>query len=358
MDLITRSTAPSAADRLQVVELESDDRRWLRLVEELTAASPFHHPTWQAALGDAYGLQCRILGLQTEGDLVAGVPFVRVRRLRRRVTVSLPFTDHCPPLARSDRDLAQLLQEALAGAWRDQAVELRSSIPPTSGLVTRQVAVRPVLELEQDPPSLWRRLRKDHKRSVQQARRLGVRVRFGQAESDLVVLRRLQLATRRRLGVPMQPAILFAAIQRHVLDQGRGFVAIAESPGGDPIAAGLFLHHGEIVVHKYSASLADAWGLRPNHLLVWSALAWACEHGYRSFDFGRTDLEAEGLRLFKAGWGARELPLEYTWTAGATPATGRGAASGRVLQGLGVLIRHSPPLVCQMLGQVLYRHAA
>ena len=61
----------------------------------------------------------------------------------------------------------------------------------------------------------------------------------------------------------------------------------------------------------------------------------------------------EGLRSFKAGWATTETPLSYT-TLGA-PAQQRGSAAARAL---GVVIRHSPEVVCKQLGELLYRYAA
>jgi hypothetical protein len=44
------------------------------------------------------------------------------------------------------------------------------------------------------------------------------------------------------------------------------------------------------LIYKYSASDPAYWRLRPNNLLLWRAIQWACENGYHTFDMGRTDL--------------------------------------------------------------------
>jgi CelD/BcsL family acetyltransferase involved in cellulose biosynthesis len=109
------------------------------------------------------------------------------------------------------------------------------------------------------------------------------------------------------------------------------------------------------LTYKYGASDARFWGMRPNHALFWLAIQAACADGYEFFDFGRTDLEDEGLRQFKSGWGGVEEPLEYT-TLG-KPAGGPSRMAGAT-GAARALLRHSPPWVCRAAGGLLYRYAA
>jgi lipid II:glycine glycyltransferase (peptidoglycan interpeptide bridge formation enzyme) len=68
----------------------------------------------------------------------------------------------------------------------------------------------------------------------------------------------------------------------------------------------------------------------PNHLLQWNAIRWACEAGYRIYDFRGvspvrdgvpTQAHLAGLNRFKEGFGARyleyagefDLPLRRGW---------------------------------------------
>jgi hypothetical protein len=80
-------------------------------------------------------------------------------------------------------------------------------------------------------------------------------------------------------------------------------------------------------------------------------IRWACETGLSELDFGRTDLEQDGLKRFKRDWGADELALHHTYAGMETP-SGDGS---RVQQLFVPVIRHSPPGVGRLLG-TLYRH--
>ena len=77
------------------------------------------------------------------------------------------------------------------------------------------------------------------------------------------------------------------------------------------VAGAIFLNLGTRAIYKYGASDLRYQALRGNNLVIWEAIKFFGEHGYRTLDFGRTDLPAEGLRRFKCGWGATERSIEY-----------------------------------------------
>ncbi|HEX6654942.1 MAG TPA: GNAT family N-acetyltransferase, partial [Candidatus Limnocylindria bacterium] len=109
------------------------------------------------------------------------------------------------------------------------------------------------------------------------------------------------------------------------------------------------------VVYKFGASDAGAWSLRPNHLLFWDAIRSACEEGYATFDFGRTDAGQDSLAAFKRSWGATEEPLVYSALGRVAPA---GTSRGMATRLLATVIRHSPSFVCRATGELLYRFVA
>jgi CelD/BcsL family acetyltransferase involved in cellulose biosynthesis len=92
--------------------------------------------------------------------------------------------------------------------------------------------------------------------------------------------------------------------------------------------------------------------LRPNALLLSTAIRWGCEQGYRMLDFGKSHLGNSGLRAFKSGWGATEVPLTYSFLSSRPAESGR----ARLLPLLQAVIRHSPAFVCRAAGQLFYKH--
>jgi hypothetical protein len=51
--------------------------------------------------------------------------------------------------------------------------------------------------------------------------------------------------------------------------------------------------------------------LRANNLVIWEAVRWFAEKDFQELHFGRTDLDHEGLRRFKNGWGTTETRIQY-----------------------------------------------
>jgi len=105
------------------------------------------------------------------------------------------------------------------------------------------------------------------------------------------------------------------------------------------------------VVYKYSASDRSALA---TDLLLWHAISDSGERGLHVFDFGRSELDAEGLRRFKDRWGATERPLGYSVVGERErPHAVRagGGSAGRVL-------RRAPLWVTRLSGELFYRYAA
>jgi lipid II:glycine glycyltransferase (peptidoglycan interpeptide bridge formation enzyme) len=216
------------------------------------------------------------------------------------------------------------------------------------------VGVRHLLPLDGASHDLSQ-LKSSVARHVRASMRAGVRVRVSRSWEDMQTFYRLHAQTRRRLGVPVQPKRFLKAVWQHVVDPGMGFLAMAEDGGGEPIASALFLAHGQALIYKFGASDASRWELKPNHLLFWTAIGWGRENGFRVLDFGKSDIASDGLRRFKSGWGAMEVPLEYMTSGQA----GAGLADSERLAGaLKAVISHSPVLVCRAIGELLYRYAA
>ena len=68
---------------------------------------------------------------------------------------------------------------------------------------------------------------------------------------------------------------------------------------------------GVKAVYKFGASDSNFQSMRPNDLLMWKAIEWYGKNGFQQLCFGRTDLSNEGLRRFKAKWGAEEKIVKY-----------------------------------------------
>jgi CelD/BcsL family acetyltransferase involved in cellulose biosynthesis len=338
--------------------LDINDEAWSRFVAAQPMATCFHQPEWARTLAESYRFRAFVVAHRAQsGEIASGLPLVEVRRPSgRRRWVCLPFSDECSPLAAAG-DLAETVVRHADLLRREQGVaelQVRTDLGPGVGSA-ELVAVTHTAALTSGGDGPWGPLRPraSVRRHVATARRSGVRVRFAETSDDLVrAYYRLHLQTRRRQGVPAQPRRYFQLLWERMVASGRGFVVLAEVDG-QAVAGAVYLIGGTTVTYKYGASDPGSWALRPNHAVMWTAITWASEHGYSSFDFGRTDLDNVGLRRFKESWGAVERPLRYTTFSGHVHYHRARVAT----RALSPVIRHGPAFVCRGLGEVLYRYA-
>jgi CelD/BcsL family acetyltransferase involved in cellulose biosynthesis len=344
-------------DEWHAEELELTGAAWLEFVASRPEALPYHHPAWAATVAEPYGFRGFALVVRDRaGQIAAGLPVVEVKApLRPRRWVSLPFTDVLPPLARNDAAVEELVAELAAHRERQGVgvAEIRAEVQGP-GVHAAGESYAHVLALQQDPDAVFRTFKRSQVQgAIEKGLREGAAVRVGTSPEDLTdVFYALHAQTRRRHGVPVQPRRFFESLWRRIVEPGLGFVLMAEVDAR-PVAGAVFLTWNGGVIYKYSAALPEFSAYRPTNVVLWHAIRWACENGYHTFDFGRTDLDNEGLRAFKRGWGTEERLATYSAIGDRPPAPA--ARSPRIVA---ALVRHSPVALSRLLGELFYRYAA
>ncbi len=338
----------------RITFIDPSDERWMELVIGAPGASVFHHPAWMGVLAECYGYRPFVAAIVDAGGVVnAGLPMMEVSSpLTGRRWVSLPFTDHCAPLYRSAQALEALVSglAALAEERDTPRMEMRSNVLEAIGTPMGRYVLH-TLCLTSNVEQVACRLHRTHRYSVAQAVKKGVRVVLGDRREDVAAFYELHVRTRRRHGVPVQPWLYFERLGE-MLEQGLGMVLRAHHDG-ECVAAAVLLRWQQTLIYKYAASNTAGQELCANHMIVDAAIRWGCEHGYRTLDMGRSEIESTGLREFKARWGAEETALTYSALA-AQPSLSPG--NGKLARALQIVIQSSPPWVCRTAGELLYRH--
>lgn len=344
---------------MQVAAVDIDDPRWSEYVDRHPAAGPFHLPAWASMIADCYRFRAFALTVQdSDGELLAGLPVITVRSPRGALRwVSLPFTDSCPPLIRADaapEEVYALIDEFVLAAASVRGLEVRATLPPGARRHPVTAGYIHTMTLPEDPADLHPD--KGHRNYRNQAVRKGVQVEQGRSAQDVANFYLLHTLTRRRHGVPVQPRRFFDLLLDRLLAPGHGFVATARADD-EILSAGVYLTHNGTLVAKYQGSDPRLPDKRAGYLIDWEMMVAGCTSGCHTLDLGRSDVDADGLRLYKSSWGAVETPLIYTHIA-RTPPTAA-AHHGSIVQGLSrSVIRHSPLWVCRAFGEVFYRWAA
>lgn len=334
------------------------DPRWREFVDRHPDASVFHTVGWLRALKEAYGYEPIAFTTSPPTEALRnGWVFCRVRSwLTGRRLVSLPFSDHCEPLAETTEESVALRAyvESLSAQRQWRCVETRSSQPGLlagSSFRAAKTFCLHRLDLRATADELFRRFHYDCvQRKIRRAEREGLAYEAGRSELLLQTLYGLLRLTRRRHGLPPQPLHWLRSVVSCLGEQSCIRIAFQ---AGRPIAGILTLHHGKRVVYKYGGSDAESHHLGGMMLLFWRTIQEAKQMGAEELDLGRSDLDNPSLITFKDRWAAERSTLTY-WRS--SPGSVLALTEGwRMRYAKGAFAR-LPESLSTLVGRLLYRH--
>ena len=290
-----------------------EHENWNNLILALPNYSFFHTSNWAEILFASYGYRPIYLMENGERSLSALLPVMEVDSfLTGKRGVSLPFTDYCEPLTSEPGQFPALFNFAInygkKHGWK--YLELRSG---QSLLEKEEPSVSYIghtLDLTGGADSIFSNLRDSTKRNIKKAEKENVEIEITNSREAMNEFYRLNSLTRRDHGLPPQPYHFFKNIYDQIIAKHSGFISLA-TQANTVIAGNVYLLLGEKVIYKYGASDRLYQHLRANNLVMWQAIKWCCENGYKSLCFGRTETDNDGLKQFKSGWGTKEHIIKY-----------------------------------------------
>jgi lipid II:glycine glycyltransferase (peptidoglycan interpeptide bridge formation enzyme) len=291
-----------------------------------------------------------------ESELRNGIVFCMIQSwLTGRRIVSLPFSDHCEPLANGPEELNTLIEGLIKEFHKHgcKRVEVRpvSALSVRQGLKASQEFVSHKLDLRDGRERVFRRLHKDCvQRKIRRAERESLTCVEGRSAELLNQFYRLLVISRRRQQLPPQPLDWFRNLLDCLGDQINIRVASKEH---QPIAAIMTLRFKDVLTYKYGCSDHRFHRFGGVQLLLWKAIDQAISNGAREVDMGRSDLDSPGLITFKDRWAAAQSRLIY-WASPAHSATR--SQSGWKLNTAKKIFSHAPTTCLTFVGNLLYKH--
>jgi hypothetical protein len=286
---------------------------WDEMIARHPDATVFHTAAWAKVLSGSYRYR-PVYFASVEGmRLSALLPFMEIRSFLTGVRgVSLPFTDECAPILPNGTDFEKALRPVIdmakAGGWK--TLEVRGTARGGWRVPAAVEYLTHTLDLAEGEEALSAAYSQNLRRNLRKAEKEGVAVEAGASPRAVQEFYRLNCLTRREHGLPPQPFRFFELLREHVLEKGFGTLLLARHKG-EVVSGDVFLHCAGKAIYKYGASDPSALHLRANHLVFREGIRTMIEKGCRTLSFGRTDIEHEGLRRFKIGWGAKETRLQY-----------------------------------------------
>jgi len=330
------------------------DDEWDRIASAQARATVFHTREWLELIVAVSGAELRLCRFEAGGRVAGAAALFLFRRGPFRLAASPPPQAAVPylgPLV-DDALATQALAALCDEARRQGAVYFETRLafePPQADLVAAGFAVEAratfVLDLAPGPEVLWERsLTSACRRAVRKAESSGVIVE--EADLEEILPRYYAMAESVFAKWDRPPPLSLDDYRRIAAAQRRGgpvkvFAARLE---GVVVAAGIFPHGSGAVYYLDGVSDPSGQAARPNNLLHWHVIQWACGAGVRQYDMVGAGIA--GVARFKESFGPALVPYTYAFRnlsqlAGvARAAYARLAPAARSLQyGLGRLLR-------------------
>ena len=334
------------------------DPRWQRFVDSHPHASVFHTTQWLEALHRTYRYEPVVYTTTPPGNpLSNGIVFCRIRSwVSGSRLVSLPFSDHCEPLANA-QEMTELMDSLRVSRDRTRwkYIEVRplqstAAAQPSDLTKTESYSLQ-MLDLAPDLDTLFRNFHKSCvQRKIHRAEREKLVYEQGRSDALLKKFYNLLLLTRRRHGLPPQPLIWF---RNAIASLGDAVLIRIASKDGQAVASIVTIQYRSTLVYKYGCSDSRFNNLGGNSLLFWRAIQDAKKDGLSRFDLGRSETDNHGLITFKENWGAASMPLDYYRLPARQPFHLHSGWRTRVAKGVFSIM---PDTLFAATGKLLYRH--
>ena len=291
---------------------EAKEDEWKKFLDGCDAASIYHTPEWKKILEETFNYKAHYLFVEDDsGKIIGLLPLFHVKsKLTGRRLCSVPFSHVCGPIG--DEDAVNFLIGEGVNLYEDLNVnhlEIRDRID-FEGFQRQSSFSTHVLELSNQPESIFNNLKTDVRRGVRRSIKKGVSVSETKNIRDLEEFYEINCITKKEIGVPCHPWKFFKNLFRFLADDVYLYIARYE---GEIIAGGIMEYFKNDVLYGYGAANPDYLKLYPYNAFIWKSIEDACSNGYNHFDFGRTSYDNVGLINFKKRWGTVETKLCYSY---------------------------------------------
>jgi serine/alanine adding enzyme len=290
-----------------------------RFVNKSAMSSAYHDYRWITVIEKSFGHKCFYLVSEDyDGHITGTLPLVHLNSLFfGNFLVSMPYFNYGGVCAESlpARDL--LLDEAIRTARGLGAshMEFRQELPLENGFPVKTSKVSMRLALPSSEKDLWTSFPSKLRSQIRKPQKEGMTVRIARHEV-LENFYRIFSINMRDLGTPVYPKHFFRNILDHFPENSW---ICTVSAGATPVASGFLLGFKGNLEIPWASSIREYNRLGPNMLLYWSCLEFACNRGFRVFDFGRSTA-GENTYRFKEQWGAVPYPMYWHyWMANEGP---------------------------------------
>ena len=313
---------------------------WDTYVQSHSESGLYHLSGWQNVIEKTYAHQTYYLVARQsnkstnpsspENQITGILSLIQLKNfIFGNSLISIPFFDSGGILADNEEVEKDLLLEAikLAQKLKTDTLEIRH-MQPLSALYSNEFQdldisgsqpvshkwsfrtclqkARMLLELSETSEALMKSFKSKLRSQIKKTMKNGFISRIGGKEliDDFY---KVFLINMRDLGSPVHSKALMQNVFEEFGDRSKVLIV---SKDNIPVAGSIFAGFKDTLQNPWSSSLRQYSRLAPNMLLYWTMLEYACDNGYKWFDFGRST-PGEGTYNFKKQWGAKPEPLHW-----------------------------------------------
>jgi lipid II:glycine glycyltransferase (peptidoglycan interpeptide bridge formation enzyme) len=305
------------------VSRQANDGRWDAFLQDIPGAYFAQSSLW-AQVKAQQGYEPLRLTVSRQGRIVAGAQLL-VRPLQGKGLPGLGYLGYAsrgPVLAEDDPFMMRETLAALTATAGRAGIRALIAQPhghgqgpvdllAGAGFRPTQRTVAPVhtllLDLEPDIADIMAQFKSRTRYNIRVSGRKDIVVRDG-GEEDLEQYSHLATLTGQRQGFSVPSYAYYRRLWQILAPAGQAKLFLAEYEG-ELIAAQLAIAFGDTVVNRMTVWGGREGKRKPNEGLMWAAIQWAKEYGYRYYDFG--GLSPKGAMAYETG---ADLPEELKGT--------------------------------------------
>ena len=295
--------------RIQLFKAE-DQERWSDFVNKSNESTCYHNIGWKNVIEKSFGHKTNYYLCEDQQKNITGIlPIAHLKSiLFGNFMVSLPYFTYGGICAMDSETSRRLLEQAiqLGKIENVEHIELRETRLLNNGLAVKSTKVSMRLVLPSGSDQLWKSFSSRLRNKIKRPEKEQMHVRIGKSE-ELESFYKVFSINMRDLGTPVYTKNFFKNILEEFPDSTWICTVYREK---EPIASGMLVGFKDTVEIPWVSSRRHYNRYYPNFLLYWTALKFACDHGYKVFDFGRSS-PGGGTYQFKGQWGAK--PVQLYW---------------------------------------------
>ena len=216
---------------IQIISSTGSD--WQQLVDSYES-DVFHSPGWVKVLANTYGFDPKAYVLLGDnGEPLAGIPFCEIEDIRGKRIVSLPFSDYCDPLVKSDAQWKILFRQMLESNVLVKIRCLHNEDPlRDERLEEVNKAKWHGIDLDRELDVIWDGLESAARRAIRKAKKEGVEGRIAQSKDELRAFFEMHLKVRKyKYRLVAQPYLFFENIWEEFMRKDKGALMLARYEG-------------------------------------------------------------------------------------------------------------------------------